>query len=151
MRRAPSFLLLTALALAACGRGSRDPRPNVLLISLDSVRRDMLGCFGAKFPHANGRSPSPNLDRLAADGVRFSGARSGTSWTLAAHSTLFTGVPELEHGLEEDGRRLPDDLPTLAEHLRSKGYRTCGVYSGPYLDPRFGFGRGFERYLAGYG
>lgn len=135
-------------SLAACARETeRDPRPNVLLISLDSVRRDMLGCYGADFP----RSPSPNLDRLAAEGIRLEDAVSGTSWTLPAHATLFTGVPELVHGVEQDGQRLDDSLPTLAEELRAAGYRTAGVYSGPYLDPRFGFGRGFERYRAGYG
>ena len=142
-------LLGLALLGAACGRAvARDPRPNVLLISLDSVRRDMLGCYGASFA---GRSPSPNLDRLAAAGVRIEEALSGTSWTLPAHVTLFTGEPELVHGVEQDGQCIPDDLPTLAERLRERGYRTAGVYSGPYLDPRFGFARGFERYRAGYG
>jgi len=144
-----SWLLAPALACLACGRApERDPRPNVVLISLDSVRRDMLGCYGASF---GGRSPSPNLDRLAAAGVRVEEALSGTSWTLPAHVTLFTGEPELVHGVEQDGQRIPDELPTLAERLRAAGYRTAGVYSGPYLDPRFGFARGFERYRAGYG
>jgi hypothetical protein len=55
------------------------------------------------------------------------------------------------HGVEQDGQRLPDELPTLAEVLRARGWRTAGVYSGPYLDPRYGFGRVFERYQAGYG
>jgi arylsulfatase A-like enzyme len=140
-------IVLCSLA-TACGPVERDPRPNVLLISLDSVRRDQLGCYGASFA---GRSPSPNLDGLAAEGVRIEDALSSTSWTLPAHATLFTGVPELVHGLEQDGQRLPDALPTLAERLHERGYRTAGVYSGPYLDPRFGLGRGFERYRAGYG
>jgi len=140
--------LACPLAGSACGARERDSRPNVLLISLDSVRRDMLGCYGASFA---GRSPSPNLDRLAAEGVRIDDALSSTSWTLPAHATLFTGVPELVHGLEQDGQRLGDALPTLAEQLRERGYRTAGVYSGPYLDPRFGLARGFERWRAGYG
>ncbi|NOT31095.1 MAG: sulfatase, partial [Planctomycetes bacterium] len=135
------------MALASCARDA-DRRPNVLLISLDSVRRDMLGCYGAKFGE---RSPSPNLDRLASEGVRIEDALSSTSWTLPAHATLFTGQPELVHGVEQDGQRLGDSFPTLAERLRAHGYRTAGVYSGPYLDPRFGLGRGFERYRAGYG
>jgi arylsulfatase A-like enzyme len=140
-------LVLAFAALAGCAR-EPDPRPNVLLISLDSVRSDMLGCYGARFA---GRSPTPVLDRLAAEGVRIEDALSGTSWTLPSHATLFTGVPELVHGLEQDGQRLGEDFPTLAERLRTQGYRTAGVYSGPYLDPRFGLGRGFERYRAGYG
>lgn len=147
MRRRSSLAFTLALLGAACTE-ERDPRPNVLLISLDSVRRDMLGCYGASF---GGRSPSPNLDRLAAEGVRIEDALSSTSWTLPAHATLFTGMPELAHGLEQDGQRLAESLPTLAERLRASGYRTAGVYSGPYLDPRFGLGRGFESYRAGYG
>lgn len=148
MRPRPCLTLALALLVPACGAHERDPRPNVLLISLDSVRRDMLGCYGASFA---GRSPSPNLDRLAAEGVRIEDALSSTSWTLPAHATLFTGLPELAHGLEQDGQRLGESLATLAERLRDSGYRTAGVYSGPYLDPRFGLGRGFERYRAGYG
>ncbi len=146
MRRTAA-LLFALTALVGCAH-EPDRRPNVLLISLDSVRRDMLGCYGARFA---GRSPSPNLDRLAAQGVRIENALSSTSWTLPAHATLFTGVSEFVHGVEQDGQRLGEEFPTLAEHLRDAGYRTAGVYSGPYLDPRFGFGRGFERYRAGYG
>ncbi len=147
MRR---LLVLLTLSVCACTK-ERDPRPSVLLISLDSVRRDLVGAYGdTKLPYANGRSPSPNLDRLAAEGVLVD-AVSTTSWTLPAHVTLFTGLPELVHGVEQDGQRIDDALPTLPEILRDAGYRTAGVYSGPYLDPRFGFGRGFERYLAGYG
>jgi arylsulfatase A-like enzyme len=140
-----------ALALAACGSRADDPRPNVLLISLDSVRADFVGAYGARLPHADGRSPTPNLDRLAAEGVLYENARSTTSWTLPAHASLLTGELELVHGLEQDGERLPEDLPTLAETLGAAGFRTYGVYSGPYLDPRHGFARGFERYEAGYG
>ena len=141
--------LACVAALAACAED--DPRPNVLLISLDSVRADLLGTYGARLPHAPGVSPSPNLDRLAAEGVLYENARSTTSWTLPAHASLFTGEIELVHGVEQDGRTLPVETPTLAEILGRTGYRTYGVYSGPYLDPRYGFARGFERYEAGYG
>ncbi|HEX6884219.1 MAG TPA: sulfatase [Planctomycetota bacterium] len=139
-----------ALLLAACSRGPR-PTTSVLLVSLDSVRADFLGCYGAALPHAPGRTPSAHLDRLAAEGVLYENARSTTSWTLPAHATLFTGLPELVHGVEQDGQRLPEELATLAERLRAAGYRTYGVYSGPYLAPSYGFGRGFERYEAAYG
>jgi arylsulfatase A-like enzyme len=147
-------LLVTGALLAvlcACGE-SRVPRVNLLLISLDSVRADFVGAYGAELPHApDGSSPTPTLDRLAREGVLYENARSTTSWTLPAHASLFTGVPELVHGVEQDGQRLPERLSTLAETLRAKGWSTAGVYSGPYLDPRYGFGRGFERYAAAYG
>jgi arylsulfatase A-like enzyme len=142
--------LLGLVLAAACSRGPRSGT-NVLLISLDSVRADFLGAYGAELPHARGRSPSPNLDRLAAEGVLYTEARSTTSWTLPAHATLFTGEPELVHGLEQDGQSLPRELATLAETLAAAGYRTHGVYSGPYLAASYGFDRGFERYEAGYG
>jgi len=140
---------LTLAALSACGTSPRPP--SLLLISLDSVRADFVGAYGAALPHAPGRSPTPHLDRLASEGIVYENARSTTSWTLPAHASLFTGVPELVHGVEQDGERVPATRPTLAETLAGAGYRTSGVYSGPYLDPRHGFARGFERYEAGYG
>lgn len=148
MRPGSLAALVGALLLAGC---HEERGPNLLLISLDSTRADFLGCYGAELPHAPGRSPTPALDRLAAAGVLCTNARSTTSWTLPAHATLFTGQPELVHGVEQDGMSLPADLPTLAERLARAGYRTAGIYSGPYLDPRYGFGRGFERYEGGYG
>ena len=60
-------------------------RPNVLIISIDSLRRDALGCYGARLPHAPGLSPSPNLDRLAAAGVRMDDAYAPSPWTLPSH------------------------------------------------------------------
>ena len=149
-----SPLRLAPLALAllgACGRAPRDPRPNLVLISLDSVRADALGAYGARLAHAPDESPTPHLDRLAAQGVVYTEARATTSWTLPSHVSLFTGLPEIAHAVEQDAERIPDVLPTLAEELQRAGYRTAGIYSGPYLDPRFGFGRGFARYERGYG
>jgi len=146
------FAVLLVLApCAACGEAdavARDGRPNLLIVSLDSVRRDALGAYGARY---DGRSPTPHLDRLAAEGVRVEDAHSTTSWTLPAHVTLFTGVPELVHGVEQDGQAIGAATTTLAERLREQGYHTAGVYSGPYLDGRFGFARGFEHWRAGYG
>lgn len=147
LRLAPVALLL----LAACAREPRDPRPNLLLISLDSVRADALGAYGAHLPHAPDVSPTPHLDALAAQGVLYTEARATTSWTLPSHVSLFTGLPEIAHAVEQDGESLPQELPTLGEQLARGGYRTAGVYSGPYLDARFGFARGFERYERGYG
>jgi arylsulfatase A-like enzyme len=151
MQSSRRLLVVLAGFAAACGSDAGDARPNVLLISLDSVRADFIGAYGARLPYAPGRSPSPNLDRLAAEGVLYEQAIATTSWTLPSHVSMLTGVPELVHGVEQDGQCIPPDLPTLAETLHERGYRTYGVYSGPYLDPRYGFARGFERYEAGYG
>lgn len=126
-------------------------RPNVLLISLDSVRADMLSCYGFVPPFAKGNATTPHLDRLAAEGARFERAYASSTWTLASHMALITGQPDVVHGVEVDNRSLSEQRPALAELLRDEGYETAGFYSGPYLDPRYGFGRGFGRYESAYG
>ena len=77
-------------------------RPNLLLISLDSVRRDLVSCYGGGSPHAPGVPTSPELDALAAEGTRMDRAFSTTSWTLPSHLALFTGSPELVHGVTQN-------------------------------------------------
>ena len=144
--------LALALLPAGCAEGDDGPfedRPNVLLISLDSTRADALGCYGAG--EGPGGSRSPNLDALAAAGLRAEVALSTTSWTLPSHVTLLSGRDELEHGVEQDGHEIAAELPLLAAELDGRGFRTAGFFSGPYLDPQFGFDRGFDRYEARYG
>lgn len=133
-----------AILLSGCGQGpdtapaERLPRPrNVVLISIDSLRADHLGCYG--YP----RNTSPRLDALARSGVVFETCLAESSWTLPTHASLLTGVSAGAHGLDHDGLSLPLALPTLAERLSAAGWRTRGFWSGPYLHPLFGFGRGF--------
>ena len=135
------------LAALACACAQEDaPRsappgaPNVLLVSIDSLRPDHLGCYGYAY------ATSPTLDRLAAEGVRFEQAVSTTSWTLPAHAALFTGLYDAGHGLVENGLRLAESQVTLAEVLRKNGWQTAGFFGGPYLHPTFGVGQGFEHY-----
>jgi arylsulfatase A-like enzyme len=123
----------------------------VLLVSLDTVRQDVLGCYGRRPRHAPGRTPTPALDRLAAEGVRMADAYAPSSWTLPSHISLMTGLPPLVHAVETESAILDPGTPTMAEILRNHGYRTVGVYSAPYLDPHWGFGRGFDEYRAVYG
>lgn len=115
-------------------------RPNVLLISIDMLRSDHVHAYGAK------NETTPNLDQLAREGVLFENAFSTTSWTLPAHASLFTSVPGMVHGCTDVDRRLDETLPTLAEKLHSAGYATAGFFSGPFLHPAFGLGRGFDHY-----
>lgn len=124
---------------------------NVLLVSIDSLRRDYLGCYGGRLPHAEGRSPTPRLDRLAAEGVRLTDAYAPSSWTLPSHVSLMTGLSPVVHGVETDFHSIDPAQPTLAGVLRANGYQTVGVFSGPYLEPTWGFGAGFDRYTAAYG
>lgn len=144
------LVALPLVVLCTCGESSERP-PNVLLVSLDSTRHDLLSCYGRVPRHAPSRPTSPNIDRLAGEGVRFARAYATSSWTLPSHVALMTGQPDLVHGVEFDELSLHESRPLLAELLHGNGYRTAGFYSGPYLSPTYGFGRGFERYEACYG
>ncbi len=135
-----SALGATVLALAsACGE-PEPARPNIVLVSIDSLRPDHLGCYGY------GRATSPRIDQLAAEGVRFESALSTSSWTLPAHAAMFTGLYDSTHGLSDNGLRLAPEHRTLAEELKSQGYHTAGFFGGPYLHPTFGLGDGFDVY-----
>jgi len=140
-----------ALALGACASERDDPRPNVLLVSFDSTRRELVSAYGEQEEFAGARAVTPNLDRLAREGALFEDAVATTSWTLASHAAILTGTPDLVHAVELPDYGIPHELPTLAEHLQRAGFRTAGFFSGPYLEPEFGFGRGFETYSACYG
>lgn len=129
----------------ACGGGAGEPDavgPDVVLISIDSLRPDHLGAYG--YP----RETSPVLDALASEGVLFRDAVSTSSWTLPAHAALFTGLFDSAHGLLRDEGRLAPAHRTLAELLADAGYRTGGFYGGPYLDPTFGLDQGFEEWVS---
>ncbi len=127
---------------AACdgGEPGRTRRPNIILVSIDSLRPDNLGSYG--YP----RNTSPFLDELAAGGVRFQNAVSTTSWTLPAHAAMMTGLYDSTHGLVDNGLRLGEGHVTLAELLEGEGYQTAGFFGGPYLHPTFGLGQGFQTY-----
>jgi len=129
--------VLVALA-CACNGGDERAAPNLLLISIDSLRSDHVGCYGYPAP------TSPTLDRLAREGLRFANAVSTTSWTLPAHAALFTGLYDSTHGLVDNGLRLDPAHRTLAEELARTGYHTAGFFGGPYLHPTFGLNDGFE-------
>jgi len=134
-------VLLTILAVGITLAVNRaESRPNVILISIDSLRPDHLGCYG--YP----RATSPFLDRLAATGALFETAVSTTSWTLPAHAALFTGLPDRVHGCSEESRWLARNRRTVAEAFREAGYRTVGFFSGPFLHPAFGLAQGFDEY-----
>ncbi len=123
--------------VAAAGERHVD---NVVLISIDSLRADHLGVYGYQRP------TSPALDALAARGLVFDRAYSTTSWTLPSHTAMLTGLDDRAHRVRDQTKRLAPDITTLAEDLADKGIHTVGFYSGPYLHPTFGLGRGFEEY-----
>jgi arylsulfatase A-like enzyme len=132
-------------------------KPNVVLLSIDTLRADALGSYG------NGAATTPALDRLAQSGVRFAHAYSTSSWTPPAMASLMTGLYPIRHGVTSgrvvqqprDGRPrrriegqqvLPPDLTMLAQVLQRSGYRTYGITANAHLDAELGFARGFDRY-----
>ena len=115
--------------------------PNILLITLDAVRADRLGCYG--YAAAN----TPTLDSLAAAGVRFSHAFAQSPLTLPSHASMFTGLYPAEHTLVENGRySLPEDITTLAEVFNQRGFTTAAFVGGAFLDAFYGLAQGFEAY-----
>jgi arylsulfatase A-like enzyme len=143
LRRALS--VACAVTIIACtGTPTSDaPQqpPNIVLVSIDSLRADHLGAYGYEKP------TSPFIDRLAKEGIAFESAISSTSWTLPAHAALFTGLADSAHSTLTPKSRLSDDYETLAEILGEHGYTTLALYSGPFLHPDFGLDQGFDRYI----
>lgn len=157
------FLLASAAALGAgiIGCGRRSARPSVLLVTLDTTRRDRLGPYRAK------RKTTPSLDALAAEAVVYTRAVAASSWTLPSHASIFTGKFPSSHGARYDpegplrltqaiegpeswegyrARGLAPKETTLAALLRAAGYQTAAVVGGPWLKKTFGLDAGFDHY-----
>jgi arylsulfatase A-like enzyme len=124
------------------GRG-RAPRPNVVLYVVDCLRADHVGAYG----YARGATPS--IDRLAAEGVVFERAYSCAAWTKPSIGCLFTSTYPWRHGARTLDDSLAHDVTTLAEVFQAAGYATHAWVANPVVDrEHFGFGRGFDRFLA---
>ena len=136
-------MILTTRALAACAIAlllACEPsgrRPNVLFLSIDTLRADHLGFHG--WP----RPTSPNLDALAAKSVVFENAQSSSSWTLPSLASLMTSMQASAHACEQIASRLDPSYPTCAEILRDAGYDTAFVASHLFLSAGYGLQQGF--------
>jgi len=124
--------------LSACS--SRPETPDIILISIDSLRPDRLGVYG------HDRDTSPSIDGFASEAVVFDQAFSTTSWTLPSHASMLTGLYPEVHGVVEGKQRVGEDAILLSEMLQDEGYQTQAVVSGPYLRSRFGFNQGWDDY-----
>jgi len=114
---------------------------DVILISVDTLRADHLGCYGDR------DASTPVLDALAGRGTRFAHVVAPAPLTLPSHGSLLTGVTPLRHGVHDNvGFVFGSSVPTLAERFRDAGYRTQAFVSGFPLERRFGLARGFEGY-----
>ncbi len=138
-RRATAALALACLA--ACG-GSDAP-PSVLLVTLDTTILEALSCYGVR------RGSTPNLDRIAAQGVRYTRARTVAPMTMPAHASMLTGLVPLRHSVRINGSMvLPESATTLAERTRAAGYQTAAFLAAVVLDGQLGLDQGFEVYDA---
>ncbi|MBU89916.1 hypothetical protein CMO94_00110 [Candidatus Woesearchaeota archaeon] len=114
--------------------------PNVVFITLDTVRADHLSLYGYYL------NTSPNIDNLAKDSVVFDNAVSPSPWTLPSHASFFSGKYLFNHNATIANQHLDNTETTLAEILRAKGYNTAGFVGGPYTKKKYGIGQGFETY-----
>ncbi len=122
------------------GKGGSSP-PDVLLVTIDTLRADALGFMG------NAKAATPTLDRLARAGKVFPFAHAHNVITLPSHTNILTGLYPFQHGVRENsGFRLAPDVPTLASLLRAAGYRTAAFVAAYPLSAEFGLGQGFETY-----
>jgi arylsulfatase A-like enzyme len=135
-----SIWAAVGLAISVSSAAASRKQPDILFISIDTVRADFLTFRDSE--------TAPNMTALARDGTILSQAVSGSSWTLPAHAQMFTGTPPAVHRVLSDSVRIDPRMSTLPEMLQSAGYYTMGFFSIDYLRPRYGFGRGFDVYAS---
>lgn len=149
-------LLLPVVAFLGCSR-SKAPEPDVepasppaavqpkspdvLVITVDTLRADRLGCYG--FEPAR----TPHIDRLSTEGVRVEHAVAPAPITMPSHTSIFTGLEPPAHGVRDNGAfPVPQRIETLAERLKSAGYQTQAFVSAEVLHSRYGLNQGFDGY-----
>jgi len=148
-RRAAALLLCAAsfwsfgcrdrTASPAAARGGSPP--DIVLVTIDTLRADALGFMG------NRRVETPQLDRLAREGLVFPHAHASNVVTLPSHTNILTGLyPNIHAVRDNSGFRLDTRIPTMATLLREKGYATAAFVAAFPLDSRFGLNRGFDVY-----
>lgn len=140
--------LLCVFWLVASAAAGTAPPPNIVLITLDTVRADRMGFLGSQ------RGLTPSLDALARQSVVFTRAYAQAPLTTASHATILTGTYPQFHKVNDFGVPLASDLPYAPDILRARGYRTAAFIGSLILDPAAksapGFERGFDTFDAGF-
>jgi len=138
-----TFVILAIIAVACAPKHEApppaQPKPSILLVTLDTTRYDAVG------PEQH-NADTPSFNSLSARALRFRQAYTPVPQTLAAHSSMMTGLYPGGHGVHENGRYLAADKPLLAEAMHRDGYRTAAFVSAFALARRFGLSRGFDVY-----
>ncbi len=132
------LLLLIFMAPQSCNR--RQPRHNVVFITIDTLRADHLGCYG--YP----RQTSPAIDAFAQNSVLFENCVSQATSTLPSHTSIFTSLYPPAHGVTHNVARLSPEVPSLVRVFKSNGYITGAIISNLVLESRFGLSQGFQTY-----
>ncbi len=134
------MVLVTSWLLLGVGCGPNDP-PNVILISIDTLRADHVGASGYGAP------TTTHVDRLARDSIVYRNAIAHAPTTLASHASILTSMLPTQHGASIARQSsLSAQVPTLAEVLAAEGYATASLNGGIQLDPIYGLDRGFDVY-----
>lgn len=116
-------------------------RPNVILISIDTLRADALSVLGYR------RKTSPWMERFfGEEGIRFTRAEAPCTWTLPSHASLFLSQYLSRHGVVADSVKIPSESTLLAEHFAREGYDTAAFVDGGFIDASYGFHQGFGFY-----
>jgi arylsulfatase A-like enzyme len=129
-----------ATAIARAPAEGEHGQYNILLISIDSLRADHVGCYGYE------RDTTPAMDTVASQGIRFANAMATSSWTLPTHLTMFTGRYQIAHGVMHESFALAETVPTMGEVMKAAGYSTAGFVSAPYVAAHYGYARGMDVY-----
>ncbi len=139
MRRVIVFLLI-AVALTGCSRRPVAEGPNILLVTFDTVRADRFGCYGWK------NAGTPNVDKLAAEGVLYETCLAPAPITLPSHASILNGRYPSHHGVRINGSAFPPEELTITEQLYDMGYDTAAFVSAFVLHSKYGLGQGFATY-----
>ncbi|MGD8538552.1 MAG: sulfatase-like hydrolase/transferase [Candidatus Aminicenantes bacterium] len=118
---------------------------NVILISVDTLRADHLGCYGYE------RETSPNIDALAEDSVLFSNVYASSPWTLPSHVSMLTSLHGVHHQVYQDDERMDPAILTLADLLRQNHFFCTAFTGGGFVSSVYGFSKGFDMYQEGGG
>ncbi|MFN3531352.1 MAG: sulfatase [Candidatus Brocadia sp.] len=142
----PCFVLCFLLILLGCQKKKK----NVVVISIDTLRADHMGCYGYT------RNTTPAIDALSNEGCVFTNVTSTSSWTAPAMASLFTTLMpsqhNIRHGVCQSGNIYGQEIldashMTLAEVLKENGLTTLGISSNPHLTPELGFAQGFDHFV----
>ena len=132
--------MASSVWVSGCSKRDVRKKPNVLLISIDTLRGDHLGCYGYNRP------TSPTLDEVASKGLLFEDTMATSPWTLPSHGSLLTGLYPRRHGLKSFYHSLPKMISTMADVFRANGFSTAAIVNSHYLSQRYGLDRGFDEF-----